>query len=362
MTSIENKTPTLVVISPGFPKDESDTTCLPAVQSIIRTLKDQYPNTNIIIVSMDYPPEKKRYWWNGVEVISLNGDRFSKWLKPFFWVMTIKVLFNISNANNVVAVLSLWCGQTALVGKVFTRLKKIPFLIWIQGQDAKKNNRYVRLIRPRSEELLAISEFSQTEFHDNHGVKPLRIIPNGINPSFHQSTNLQRSIDVLGAGSLIPLKRFDVFMDVVSRIRAVRKEPVKAAIAGGGPESDALKQLATQLNLDIDLFGEVSHQEVLKSMSMAKVFLHPSSYEGYSTVCLEALYHGCHVVSFWAPGKEIIPHWHVVSSADEMVHRCHQLLESEHDFSSVLVHDLSSVAKNLMDAFRIQANFNRSTV
>ena len=46
---------TLVILSPGFPKDEADTTCLPAHQVFIKSLNKNFPSLKIIILSFQYP-------------------------------------------------------------------------------------------------------------------------------------------------------------------------------------------------------------------------------------------------------------------------------------------------------------------
>jgi len=41
---------TLIILSPGFAANEEDTTCLPAQQSFILTLKKNFPSLNIIVI------------------------------------------------------------------------------------------------------------------------------------------------------------------------------------------------------------------------------------------------------------------------------------------------------------------------
>ena len=54
-------------------------------------------------------------------------------------------------------------------------------------------------------------------------------------------------------------------------------------------------------------------------MQRTKIFLHTSSYEGFSGACLEALYAGAHVISFCEPMKQKIDHWHIVKDEKEML-------------------------------------------
>ena len=50
---------TLIILTPGFPQSETDSTCLPMQQSFVRTLTENYPQLKIIILSFQYPYFKK---------------------------------------------------------------------------------------------------------------------------------------------------------------------------------------------------------------------------------------------------------------------------------------------------------------
>ena len=131
---------------------------------------------------------------------------------------------------------------------------------------------------------------------------------------------LKRDITILGVGSLIPLKQYDVFIDVVKEI--IKEIPLTNAIlCGKGPEEIQLQKLIEQYQLqdNIILTGEKPHTETLRLMQRTKIFLHTSNYEGFSTVCLEALYAGCHVISFIKPMQHDIDHWHIVKTKVEMI-------------------------------------------
>ena len=78
----------------------------------------------------------------------------------------------------------------------------------------------------------------------------------------------------------------------------------------------------------ISLLGEVSNTEVLALMQRSKIFLHPSSYEGYGSVCAEALYAGAHVVSFCKPMDIDIRHWHILNNNEKSIKELVQLLQN----------------------------------
>lgn len=225
-------------------------------------------------------------------------------------------------------------------------------LCWILGQDARKN-RFARWFRPRPEELVAMSDFLVDEFYRNHRVRPSHIVPNAVDPSeFETNSVTERPIDMLGVGSLIPLKRYDQFGQVVASLRKDYPS-IRAVICGHGPEAGKLRAWIDELNLqeNLSMAGEVAHEKALAMMQQSKILLHPSSYEGYSSACLEALYAGCHVISFTRAENRDINHWHVVGSQKEMIAKAAQILKGR-DFSSVLVHTMEDTARKMIELFK----------
>jgi glycosyltransferase involved in cell wall biosynthesis len=116
---------------------------------------------------------------------------------------------------------------------------------------------------------------------------------------------------------------------------------------------DRLQSLITQLGLEqnLTLLGEIPHREVLQLMQRAKVFLHPSSSEGYSTVCLEALYAGDRVISFCDPADIHVPEWQIVKDETEMITKTREILADPPEAKSVLLHSLEDNARCVMKLF-----------
>ena len=57
---MNDKQKTFVILTPGFAKDEADSTCIPTQQNFVRALKELYPQLNIIILAFDYPYIQKK--------------------------------------------------------------------------------------------------------------------------------------------------------------------------------------------------------------------------------------------------------------------------------------------------------------
>ena len=339
----------LVIISPGFPKDEADTTCLPAQQIFIKALNKKFPSLNVIILSCRYPFSRSSYKWYGNIVIPFNVKKKSL----IGWVRLWRVLDELKKENDIIGLFSFWCGECAFIGKYFGKRNSLKHFTWILGQDARKGNKYIPLIRPQSNELIAMSYFLSKEFYKNYGIQPQHIIPNGIDTSLFLPRNVERDITILGAGSLIALKQYDVFINVVKEI--IKKMPdTSAMLCGKGSRQMELHQLILQQQLqnNIVLTGEKPHREILALMQHAKIFLHTSNYEGFSTVCLEALCAGCHVISFIKPMQHDIDHWHIVETKEEMINKALNLLnDAATQYSCVFPYSMDANARSVMDLF-----------
>lgn len=334
---MQTDTKTFIILSPGFPANEADTTCLPAQQQFVQNLQEAFPSLNIIVFSFQYPFVRSEYQWKNVKVLSFGGSNKGGWKRLFLWYEIRRKLLSLHRSHSIVGIFSFWCTECALVGNHFSKKYKLPHFTWVLGQDARKDNKFVRIIKPKPSSLVAMSDFLADEFERSHGIRPQHIIPNGIDQRWFEQSSPQRDIDVLGAGSLIPLKQYDIFIDIIAQ--AKKKFPhIKAMICGKGLLEAALKSQIQSLYVEenVSLAGEHQHTEVLKLMQRSKIFLHPSNYEGFSTVCLEALYAGAHVISFCKPMKGEIAHWHVVEDKTAMREKLVELLSESLDHTSVV--------------------------
>lgn len=339
---------TLVILTPGFAKDETDTACLPLQQQLIIALKENNPQLNIIILSLEYPFQTQKYIWFNTTVIPFNGRGrgLHKLLLRRKLNTTLKKIHKLTPVSGL---LSFWYGECAAVGKRFADKYGLKHFCWILGQDAKKENKYPGRIKPRPGELIALSDFLQKEFEKNHGIKPAHLITAGINTKLFNGEK-EKDIDILGAGSLIPLKQYDIFLQAVAEIKK-QMPGIKAMLIGKGPEKGKLESLITQLGLqsNVTLTGELPYQEVLERMQRTKIFLHPSSYEGFSGVCLEALYAAAHVISFCQAINRKIEQWHIVKTKEELYHRTLTLLQDKQLKSErVLFKSINDTAKDIM--------------
>ncbi|HJT74524.1 MAG TPA: glycosyltransferase, partial [Chitinophaga sp.] len=234
-------TETIVILTPAFPADESDSAWVPSVQLFVKKLKENFPALSVIVLSFNYPFHTDSYWWHGASINGFNGLHTRKLNRLGLWWKVWKKLKNIREDHTIIGLFSFWCGECALAGKYFGRRYGIQHYCWISGMDARKENKLVKWIRPRAEELVAMSAFLANEFYKNHGVRPARIIPNAIDPGSFPAPAKERDIDILSTGTLIPLKQYNKLVTVVRAL--VKKYPfIKVVHCGHGSEEEKLKE------------------------------------------------------------------------------------------------------------------------
>src|SRR5688500_16698976 len=143
---MNNGTKTILILTPGFAKNEADSSCLPFQQVFLRTFRTMFPSHQVIIVSFQYPYEKGSYQWHGMKVISMGRKEKGGLHRLLLWQRTRMQIKRVIAENNIIAVMSFWCGECALIGKRFASSHQVPWFCWIPGQDAKKENSYVKRI------------------------------------------------------------------------------------------------------------------------------------------------------------------------------------------------------------------------
>ena len=149
---------TLVICTPGFPQSEADTTCLPMQQQLVRNLKENYPNLEIIVLSFQYPYFTKTYKWFDTTVMSFNGKNKGGLTRLLRRRTLIAALKTISQNTSITGILSFWYGECAWIGKEFADKNNIKHYCWILGQDAKKGNKDVKRTKLESGEMIALSD------------------------------------------------------------------------------------------------------------------------------------------------------------------------------------------------------------
>lgn len=117
------------------------------------------------------------------------------------------------------------------------------------------------------------------------------VLPNGVDFQYTQEIKPNsQNFDVLYVGRLISHKNVDLLLKALSIVK--NKLPnISCGIIGSGPELDNLKILSNnlELNKNVKFFGFIEQdEEVYSYMKSSKIFVLPSTREGFPNTILEA--------------------------------------------------------------------------
>ncbi len=287
----------IVFLTPGFPADEKDTTVIPSLQLYFMDLKKFHPEVRFRIIAFHYPFRSGTYEWNGIPVYAAGG-RGRKILKIYTWFKILALLVKLKIRKQADLIHSFWLNDTTLVGLIFRSMTGVPLIATAMGQDVLPGNRYLNLARKFHFNLVPISLFQSRFLRRPGNINIMNFIPFGIEPSFYNLDHQQRTTDVLGVGSINPIKDWPCFINVIKIV--VRHLPeLRCRIVGDGPESKRLILLISENGLEgnITLTGRLPYKEVQQEMLTSHIFLHTASFEGQGLVITEALAAGMFVVA-----------------------------------------------------------------
>jgi glycosyltransferase involved in cell wall biosynthesis len=311
----------LLIATPGFPENEQDSTCLPYLQQFILSYKKLHPELKITILSLHHTFDKTSYQWHGMDVYCMMGKNKAGINRLATVYKAYKKGLTINKQERIDAVLSIWVTDAALAAKYIARKLQVPFFAWAWGQEVKIGNKYMKWVNPNEQHLAAMSDYQNEILYQSYGKRAKYVIPNGIIEDVFPTLNTgERKIDMLAVGSLIPLKQYHLFIELVLWLRENGHRNIKAVLAGDGVLKEELIALQRQYKLEknLEITGSLAHELIFELMNNAKIFVHPSNYEGHSTVMLEALYSGCKVTSFMPMSSATIDNFTQCANMEEM--------------------------------------------
>lgn len=155
-----------------------------------------------------------------------------------------------------------------------------------------------RAVSKLTDKHIAVSNMTRRRL-EGIGVNA-EVIPNGID--FERIEEVGRSSeesDAVFAGRLVKEKNVDL---IVKAVRILRESipDVRCMIIGDGPEKQALMRLSQSLGVGGNIVFEgflQDHDEVISRIKSSKVFILPSTREGFGIVVLEANACGIPVVT-----------------------------------------------------------------
>ena len=341
----------ILCITPLFPESPQDDTVVPFIYQFIRHFRRQ-KNVEIEILTLYYPFKRSCLEFDGLVIHSIGGG-FNKGLRNY-WTFTVALAMAIQlyRKNRYDGVLSFWYGKTAIIGKVLKSFFKTKHFTWLQGQDVKSKNWYLKVFRPRTSEIFTVGKNHNDLLFKNHKLRSDLIANVAIDiTAFPELNKTDRDIDLIGVGNLGPIKNYSFFIDIVFELKQ-RMGDVRAIICGGGEEMEALTKKIIDLGLtkNLELLGYQKNQKVRQLMNQSKIFLHTSKFEGNSMAIQEALYSGCSVVST-VPLREKVQNFHFIEDMETITKKLINLLQSQTQYSRVKPFEIEATADIIYSSF-----------
>jgi len=327
----------LLLLTPGFPVDEDDSTCIPPLQAFVKRFRETHPEGRLSVIALQYPYSKKKYEWHGIPVFACGGHNRSFPWRLETWRQAWAFFKKIHDRHPVDIIHSFWLSECALLGRIFSQRYGCRHFTTLMGQDVRPDNRYLKWLPLKKMTFVAVSDFQKQTFESHSRAPVSAVIPWGLDCSAFPKPDADRAIDLLGVGALTPLKRYHLFLEIAQEVKA-RHPQLRCCLIGDGPERPRLEQLARSLGLThhVTFAGQLPREKVLQHMTRAKILLHPSRYESQGYVFLEALAAGAQVVSLPTGLAQPSAKWRTGSTAGHLVENILAILEAPKDFKPLL--------------------------
>lgn len=337
-----NSAKRLIILTPGFPANEEDANCIPILQVFVKAMNRLKPELSLQVIAFQYPFISKSYTWHGIPVHALGGANRKGIYRLMVWFKAWRTLSKLRKKDQSLLLHSIWLTECYALSSLYAAFHKVSLVATVLGQDARRENAYLRWFRDKRCQVVCSSAFAAKVLKEEQGMDCRAVIPIGIDRSeFSETNSVEPLIDIIGVGNLGPVKRFDVFIRVIAGIKA-RHPQIKAEIIGEGELRGSLEDLIRELGLqdNLCLRGELSRPLVLQAMRRSRILLHCASYEGQCYVYLEALASGASVVALnrgYLPRSEKVK---VVEEDHELASACLDLLSKEEPSGSFIPLDV----------------------
>lgn len=305
----------IVLVTPGFPADEDETSCLPYLQVFLREAVRR-GGLRFSVVALHHPARRTPFRWHGLPVTPVAGG-----LPWTGLVRAARAIREIHRRDGVDLVHGLWLTDAALVASMTARSIRRPVVLSAMGQDAAGNSGWTRLLPLRHAVVTTPSLRAAERFETTFGRPANVVVPWGVEAQTEPLASWdRRDVDLLGVGSLVPVKCWEDFLVVAAHV--LDDDPSRTVVlVGDGPDKGRLRELAERRGLAdrVHFSGAVSRAEALAWMGRSRVLVHPSRYEGFGMAPVEALASGAVVVSRPVGVAGAGPRWRVGVTAGELM-------------------------------------------
>ena len=285
--------PHIALITPGFPADEGDTPCIPALQDYVIELRRQFPDTRLHVVTQRYPDRRGSYHWHGIPVDPIGARHTRASRAAATWYSLARAA---RRHGAFTAVHSFWPGECGRLGRLWARATGVRHVLTLMGQEVRAASRALRILGRQGTRVVAVSGYQDAVLRSVWHRGADCVIPWGVGTM--PSPRARREFDVVALASLTSVKAPERFVRVVAQIAAVRPD-LRACWIGEGVLRDEAEALSIQCGLGERLcfLGGLDRQQALAVLGRAHVLLHSAEYESFCMALVEARALGVATVS-----------------------------------------------------------------
>lgn len=334
----------LLILTPGFPQDEQDTTCIPFLQDFVLGMSEHLGAPHIKVISFQYPFSEANYTWHEVEVFSAGGRNKKGMRRMFTWRRVMKQAGLWMTENTVIH--SFWLTEASLIGQQLQEKYGCRHIATIMGQDVLPSNRYLKKLSAEKMYIVAPNERTASLLHSQK-LQESAIIPHAIMPLIF--ARQQRTTDLIWVGSFIALKQPEQFLLLVKELLSTNPG-ISCCMIGEGPLLNKTKQRAEREELPVEICGKLERPDVLQRMERSRILVHTSNYEGHSTVISEALSKGCRVVCYDV-GHTHSDLIHTAGNLEHMTRIVGALLDTDMEYLPVYPDQMSEMLQQYLDLY-----------
>jgi glycosyltransferase involved in cell wall biosynthesis len=204
-----------------------------------------------------------------------------------------------------------------LAGVLVSRMRKLCLITRVSGFDPIPTLNFIQrwfliTIFRRSDLIVSInSDFMEREIRYICPESSVVVLPHGIDLEAREKPKKMPSgprKNLLFVGRLIFYKNVEMLCVTMKEVLK-KYEDARLTIIGSGPDEDKVKSCIKDAGLErsIILKGDMPHDEVMRHMRKADLFVFPSQHEPRGLVLIEAMSTGLPIVAFGTGGpKDII--------------------------------------------------------
>ena len=136
------------------------------------------------------------------------------------------------------------------------------------------------------------TQFIRDTFEGVVGPTPGRVISNGVSSDFHpieveRPKELEGKFLVLFTGRYSREKSHRVLIEAVAKSR--HRDSIQLIFAGAGPQEQNLRRLAKRLGILPPIMKFYGREELVRTVNLADLYVHPAEIEIEAISCLEAI-------------------------------------------------------------------------